>query len=145
MKKILFATIFFCSVLTITAGAQSKDEKAIAAAVEVFRKGMVDADRSVLESITAPQLVYGHSNGKVQDKAAFIEEVVSNNPLDYVTVDLTEQTIQLAGNTAIVRHTFTAETKSPTGTAGKVFIGNMLIFQKQHGKWLLLARQAYRK
>ena len=145
MKKILFATVFFFSILTLTAGAQSKDEKAITAAVETFRKGIVDANRGLLESITAPQLVYGHSNGKVQDKAAFIEEIVSNNPFDYVTVDLTDQTIQLAGNTAVVRHTFSAETKSTTGTAGKVFIGNMLIWQKQHGKWLLLARQAYRK
>ncbi len=144
MKKILTAVVIVC-MLTTTANAQSKDEKEIADAVETFKKGVVDADRNLLESITAPELVYGHSNGKVQDKAAFIEEIVSNNPLDYVTVDLTEQTIQLAGNTAVVRHTFSAETKSPNGTQGKVFIGNMLIWQKQHGKWLLLARQAYRK
>jgi ketosteroid isomerase-like protein len=143
VKKIL-TTVLLSSIL-ITAGAQSKDEKAITAAVETFRKGIVDADRNLLESIAAPELVYGHSNGKVQDKAAFVDEIVSNNPFDYVTVDLTEQTIKIAGNTAVVRHTFSAETKNTAGTAGKIFIGNMLIWQKQHGKWLLLARQAYRK
>lgn len=144
MKRIL-TTVFLISIFWNTTIAQSKDEKAIAAAVETFKKGIVDADRNLLESITAKELVYGHSNGKVQDKAAFIEEIVSNNPFDYVTVDLTEQTIQLAGNTAVVRHTFSAETKNPSGAPGKIFIGNMLIWQKQHGKWLLLARQAYKK
>lgn len=124
---------------------QSKDEKALAAAVEIFRKGIVDADRNTLEMITADELVYGHSSGKVQHKSEFIEEIVSNDPLDFITVELSEQTIKIAGKTAIVRHTFTYGTKSTNGTPGKVFIGNMLVWQKQNGKWKLLARQAYRK
>jgi ketosteroid isomerase-like protein len=145
VRKKLVAFVAVFALFTEVVIAQSKDEKKIAAAVEIYRKGMVDADRAALEMITANELVYGHSNGKVQTKAEFVDEIISNNPLDYVTVDITEQTIKLAGNTAIVRHTFSAETKGTDGKPGKVFIGNTLVFQKQQGKWKLLARQAYRK
>ena len=145
MKKRFFSAFFVFLIFAAGSIAQSKDEKAVAAAVEVFRKGIVDADRNALEMITADELVYGHSNGKVQNKKEFIEEIVSNNPFDYVTVDLSDQTIRMAGKNAVVRHTFSAETKSPNGTAGKIFIGNTLVWVKQHGKWKLLARQAYKK
>lgn len=133
--------MFFVAFATV---AQSKEENAVAAAVETFRKGIEEGDRAILDGITASELVYGHSNGKVQDKAAFIDEIVSNNPFDYVKVDITNQTIKMAGNTAIVRHTYAADTKNTAGTPGKILIGNMLVFQKQHGSWKLLARQAYK-
>ncbi|MEI8115607.1 MAG: nuclear transport factor 2 family protein, partial [Bacteroidia bacterium] len=121
---------------------QTKVEKEIAAAVETFKKGIVDSDKNLLNSIAAEELVYGHSNGKVQNKTEFIDEIISGKP-DYISVDTADQTIKVSGNTAIVRHIYSAETMN-NGTAGHVKIGNMLIFQKQHGKWKLLARQAYK-
>lgn len=141
MKKIYLFIILF--VLAISANCQPNQEKEVAAAVEIFRKGIVDADKNLLETITADELVYGHSSGKVQNKAEFIAEIISGNPLDYITVDMTDQTIKIAGNVAIVRHVFSSETTS-NGTSGHLKIGNMLIWQKQHGKWKLLARQAYK-
>lgn len=141
MKKIYLFIILF--VLAISANCQPNQEKEVAAAVEIFRKGIVDADKNLLEIITADELVYGHSSGKVQNKAEFIAEIISGNPLDYITVDMTDQTIKIAGNVAIVRHVFSSETTS-NGTSGHLKIGNMLIWQKQHGKWKLLARQAYK-
>lgn len=140
--NILFALCLF--ILSTNTYSQSKDEKAVEEAVETFRKGVELGDRSILESIAADQLLYGHSNGKVQDKQAFVDEIVSNNPFDYANVTITNQTIRVSDNTAIVRHTYGADTKNPSGAAGKISIGNMLIFQKQNGKWKLLARQAYR-
>jgi hypothetical protein len=115
----------------------------VADAVDVFKKGIVDADRNLLESITTEELVYGHSSGKVQNKTEFVEEVVSGKPLDYISVETTDQTIKISGDVAVVRHIYSAETMS-NGTPGKLKIGNMLIWQKQHGKWKLLARQAYK-
>ena len=115
----------------------------MAAAVEIIRKGIVDADKDLVESITADELVYEHSSGKVQNQTEFIEEVVSKQPNDYVKVETTDQTIKVTGNTAVVRHIYSAETLS-NGTPGQLKIGNMLIFQKQNGKWKLLARQAYK-
>jgi hypothetical protein len=142
MRKIHYLVFIFLT-LSIAAFSQSQQEKEVAEAVEMFKKGIVDADKNLLETITAEELVYGHSSGKVQNKAEFIAEIVSGQPLDYTSVDMADQTIKISGDVAVVRHIYSAETMS-NGTPGKLKIGNMLIWQKQHGKWKLLARQAYK-
>ena len=136
------ALIIIFLVLSISAYCQTKQEKEVATAIEIFKKGIVDADKDLLNTITAEELVYGHSSGKVQNKAEFIAEIVSKLPA-YLSVDMTDQTIKISGNAAIVRHIYSAETMN-NGTPGRLKIGNMLIWQKQHGKWKLLARQAYK-
>ncbi len=142
MKKIIQLSILLV-IVSITAFSQSKQENELTNAIEIFKKGVVDADKNLLESITAAELVYGHSSGKVQNKAEFVAEIVSGQPLDYTSVDITEQTITFSGDVAVVRHIYSAETMS-NGTPGKLKIGNMMIWQKQKGKWKLLARQAYK-
>jgi hypothetical protein len=142
MRKIHYLVIIFLT-LSMSSYCQSMEEKEVAEAVEMLKKGIVDADKNLLEIITAEELVYGHSSGKVQNKAEFISEIVSGQPLDYISVDMADQTIQISGDVAVVRHIYSAETMS-NGTPGKLKIGNMLIWQKQHGKWKLLARQAYK-
>ncbi len=142
MKKLL-TLVVLVFVLAGWANCQKSSETEVAAAIEVFKKGIVDADKSILESITAPELVYGHSSGKVQNQSEFIEEILSKQAIDYVKVDITDQTIKVAGNTAIVRHIYAAETIT-NGKPGSLKIGNMLVWQKQKGKWKLLARQAYK-
>jgi len=141
MKKIHVLMIVFLA-LSFTVYSQKKEEFAVLSAIETFRKGIIDADKELLGSIAAEELVYGHSNGKVQNKVEFIEEIVNSQP-DYISIDMADQTIRISGNTAIVRHIYSAETTN-NGTSGHVKIGNMLVWQKQHGKWKLLARQAYK-
>ena len=48
--------------------AQSSDEAAVAQAVEAFRNAMLKADRGQFEALTAAQLSYGHSAGRVENK-----------------------------------------------------------------------------
>ena len=114
----------------------------MAAAVEILKKAMIDANKSQLEAITAKELSYGHSSGKLEDKAAFVEALVSGKS-DFVTMDLAEQSIVMVGNTAIVRHWLTGEIID-NGNAANVKLGVMLVWQKQKGQWKLLARQAYK-
>jgi hypothetical protein len=142
MRKNHYLIILFLA-FSLSGFCQSKQENEVVAAIEVLKKGIIDANKDLLEAITAKELVYGHSNGKVQNKAEFIEEIVSANALDYISIDLTDQTIRISGNTAVVRHIYSAETIN-NGAPGHVKIGNMMIWQKQHGKWKLLARQAYK-
>ncbi|PSR56423.1 DUF4440 domain-containing protein [Adhaeribacter arboris] len=141
MKKILCFFVFFSS-LTLVSYAQSGDEKQVTAAVETFKKAMISRDKNLLESITADELSYGHSSGKVEDKTAFVNGVL-NDPIHFNEIDLQDQTIRLAGNTAIVRHAFNAKTTN-NGKPGEVKIRNLLIWQKQKGQWKLLARQAFK-
>ena len=120
--------------------AQSKGEQAVSSAVESLRKAMVDGDSVQLDKITDAELTYGHSGGNVQSKAAFIHSFTSGQS-DFVTIDLTGQTIQLYGNTAVVRHTLSASTNDG-GKPGTVKISVMTVWQKHKKDWKLIARQA---
>jgi hypothetical protein len=141
LLSFLLSAAFFA--FSLHAEAQTAQEKAVAAAVEELKQAIIAADRARLETIAADQLVYGHSSGKVQNKAEFIEEIVRLEPNDYLTIDLIDQTITVSGKTAVVRHIYASEYISK-GVKGSLRIGNMLVWQEQKGKWRLLARQAYR-
>jgi len=133
---LLVATIFSTGVL-----AQSKDEAAVAKATEDLRKAMIDPDKNTLDKLTCAELSYGHSAGKVEDKAAFMNALLSGSS-DFVTIDLTEQTIKIAGNNAIVRHILKG-TNNDGGKPGAPHLYVLLVWQKQKsGEWKLLARQA---
>lgn len=141
MKIFLFTTFIFLMIIQ-TSFSQNKAEVAVATAVETLRKAMVDADKSALEKIIAAELSYGHSSGKVEDKATFIE-VLTSGKSDFTKIDLTEQTIKVVDKTAIVRHRLSAETNDG-GKPATVNLNILLIWQKQKGDWKLLARQAAR-
>lgn len=133
----LFAMV---SVFSLTAMAQTKEQQAVSDEVEKMRKAMVDGDRAVLQSIAADSLSYGHSSGKVENKTEFVENIASGKS-DFVTIDLTEQTISIAGNNAIVRHILSAATNDG-GKPGTVKLKILLVWVKEKGQWKLLARQA---
>jgi ketosteroid isomerase-like protein len=139
MIKKLICLIMLSGIVS-GALAQSKDSAAVNAAVESLRKSMIDGDKAGLQNITADQLSYGHSGGRVEDKASFIDNIVTGKS-DFVTIDLTNQTISVAGDVAIVRHALAATTND-NGNPGSVKLNILLVFQKQKGKWKLLARQA---
>lgn len=139
IKNLIFTVVVFVAT-TIGLNAQSKDEKGVADAVEKLRKAMVDGNKEALQSIVMDNLSYGHSGGHVEGKDEFVEKIVSGKS-DFVTIDLTDQTINISGNTAVVRHKFEAKTND-SGKPGEVHLLVLLIFQKDHKQWKLLARQA---
>ena len=139
MKQLL------CLLLIVTTStnilfAQTKEEKEVATVVEKLRKALIDPDKTSLEKLTAADLSYGHSGGKVQDKAAFVDALLSGAS-DFVTIDLSEQTIKITGNIAVVRHVLNA-TNNDGGKPGTVKIAVLQVWVKQNKEWKLLARQA---
>lgn len=127
-------------LLNQTSLAQSKDEKDVAAAVESLRKAMIDATEATLKDLTSDALSYGHSSGMVEDKAGFIGRLLSGAS-DFKTITLSDQTVSITGNIAVVRHRLVAETND-NGKPGNPNLGILLVWQKEKGKWKLLARQA---
>ncbi|MFD1145259.1 nuclear transport factor 2 family protein [Larkinella insperata] len=119
----------------------TKDEKqAVEQAVEKLRKAIIDADKSALEALTTDQLTYGHSNGLLEDKAAFIKALVSGES-DFTSIDLTDQTVTVVDNTAWVRHKLAGNTNNK-GVPGTAKLAVLMVWVKQKGDWKLLARQA---
>lgn len=141
MKKLIMLFLVV-SALSTDLRAQSQDEKDVAAAVETLRKAMVDGDKNALETVLAAELSYGHSSGKVENKAAFVESLVSGKS-DFASINLFDQTILIVNNAAIVRHKLSGESMD-SGKASPVNLYILLVWQKQNGKWKLIARHAAR-
>ena len=115
---------------------------AVTTAAEKLRLAMIDPTREALSALVADELSYGHSGGKVDTKTSFIADLLSGAS-DFVTIAITDQTVKIVGNDAIVRHTLTSDTND-SGKPGKVTIKILGVWQKQAGEWKLLARQAVR-
>ena len=139
MRKIIcFLFVILC--VNKHSHAQYKHEKKVAAAVVGLSTAMINADKAMLEKYTSDKLSYGHSGGKIEGKESFVLAITSGAS-DFVTIDLTEQTISISGKTAIVRHKLSATTNDG-GKPGTVKLSVLLIWQKKSGNWQLLARQA---
>lgn len=138
MKNILIA--FICMLIVSNVMAKQSDSTAVAKAVQTLTNAMISGDKAALEAIVSDRLTYGHSGGHVEGKTEFVYKLTGGGS-DFVTIDLTDQTILMAGKTAVVRHTLTANTNDNNKPA-VVHLKIMLVFQKEKGQWKLLARQA---
>src|SRR5476651_1528090 len=125
MKKI-FLLLVIVSGLAVGANAQSKEETQVANAVENMRKAMISGNKTELENVASDNLSYGHSSGKLQNKAEFVEAIVNKSSV-FVSITLTDQTIKVTGNTAVVRHLLDAQTNDG-GKPGNTKLGVLLVF-----------------
>ena len=145
MKVLDLARIVLSLLLVISmsaAFAQSADETAVAQAVEAFRKAVIAKDRAQFEALLADQLIYGHSDGRTETKAEYIADATGPRAV-WKVIDLTNQTVRVTGDTAIVRHNYSGESVREGGKTQTTKIGVLMVWQKQAGGWKLLARQAY--
>jgi len=142
MKKtiLLVAFLLFTSLVTF---AQSTDEKAVGEAVEKLKKAIVDADEAALSKLTSPLLSYGHSNGLLEDKKEFIRAITSGES-HFTRLDISDQTVTISGDLAIVRHKLAGDTANKGKDPGQVKLGVLYAWQKVKGNWLLMGRQAYK-
>jgi len=136
------SAVMFSGCAMAPAGGGASAEPAVAAAAERLRLAMIDPTPAALGALVADDLSYGHSSGKVDTKASFIGDLVAGKS-DFVSIAITDQTIKVAGDVAIVRHTLAADTND-SGKPGKVALKILGIWQKQGGEWKMLARQAVR-
>src|SRR3954464_12723161 len=60
-----------------SADAQGADEAAVTQSVETLRKAIFEADKAKLEQVTAAQISYGHSDGRVENKEQLINGVMT--------------------------------------------------------------------
>ncbi|MBZ4189977.1 nuclear transport factor 2 family protein [Niabella beijingensis] len=137
-----FFAFLFLMLLVPAAGviAQGKNVQQVEVAVKKLTKAMLDSDVPVLSALAAEKLTYGHSSGKVQDKAEFLESF-KTGASDFTRIDITDQSIYFVNNTAIVRHLLDADTndnKQPGHTTLKI----MTVWTKVGSQWQLIARQA---
>jgi ketosteroid isomerase-like protein len=122
--------------------ADASDEAAVKDAVEALRKALLAADKGQIEVLTAAQLSYGHSSGKVQNKAEFVDGVMTRKAV-VKSIEFPNLSVSVAGGAAITRHIWMSESETD-GKPNKTRIGVLAVWQKQDGGWKLLARQGYK-
>lgn len=128
--------------MVIAVSAQKKnDSELVTEASEKLRLAMVSGEKSALESLILPELTYGHSGGHIDDAKEFVDKLVSKKS-DFVTIDITNQNVQIVGNTAIVRHHLYATTADLGKAPGDVSLDIVLVWVKMKKDWKLLSRQA---
>ena len=125
-----------------SAQAQSADEGTVKKAVEELRMAVVAKDKAKLDALTAAQLSYSHSSAVLQDKAKFIDGVMAGKAT-VKSLEWPEMTVQIVGNTGVVRHLYVSETELD-GKVTNTKIGVMQVWQKQDATWKLLARASWK-
>ncbi|GAB3484932.1 nuclear transport factor 2 family protein [Azotobacter salinestris] len=137
----LLAAAFYSVVLVIPTASAADETAAIEAAAEQLRALMVDPDKAKLEALIAPELSYGHSSGRIDTKERFVDDLMSGTS-DFLSIAISEQSVQAVGDTAIVRHTLTGDTHNKGKDPARVSLKILQIWQHKGSEWQLLARQA---
>lgn len=142
MQNIKVLIGFLCLFSGYAAAAPAATDKDVAVAVDHLTQAMLHKDIPQLQALTANNLTYGHSSGKIQNKQEFIADIETGRS-GFKTLEMQKQTITLNGDTALVRNHFSAQAVN-SGVEVPTEIENFQVWQKQKGKWLLIGRQAYK-
>ena len=121
--------------------AQTDDAAVVAAQLEKLRQAMLTRDKAALEVLMADELTYGHSDRRVMNKTEIID-AISTGKSQFNTITISDQTIRIVGDVAIVRQRFEADAVS-NGKPGHPDIRIVLVWQKRPAGWQLLVRQAH--
>lgn len=124
------------------ANADVAEASALKEAVEALRQAMLNADKAKLDALTADQLTYGHSAGKLETKSEFVDVIASKKTV-YKMLEWTDVTVTVAGATAIVRHQWQGLSVTD-GKESPSKIGVLQAWTKVGNDWKLLGRQAFK-
>ena len=130
------------ATLFANTAAFAADDPGLAQAVEELRKAILVADKAKLDALTAAELTYGHSDGRIQDKSVFVDGVMTRKAT-VKSLEFPELKTFVAGDAGVTRHHYVADNELD-GKMTHIDIGVLAVWQKQGGQWKLLARQAYK-
>jgi len=136
------AAVLGATRLLRNAPAFAADDTALGQAVEELRKAILSADKAKLTALAADDLSYGHSDGRVQNKAEFIDGVVNRKPT-VKSLDFPELKTAVTGDAGVARHLFVQQSELD-GKTTDIKLGTLEVWQKQGGDWKLLARQGFK-
>ena len=117
---------------------QTGKESAVSAAVEALRKAMVAGDKPALEKLTLDELSYGHSSGRLENKAEFIATLTSGKA-GFTAIELSDQTVNIVDKVALVRHVFNGTSRKD---GGHTKLSILTVWTQREDQWKMLARQA---
>jgi ketosteroid isomerase-like protein len=114
----------------------------VLAAIEEYRKAMVDGNGARLLEMSADDMSFGHANGVIQTKVEFVKTVVDKVEV-FHKIRLYDHTIRVSGDLAIARHTFDADVFFQ-GKDQNFLLSIVQVWKKEDGRWRLFTRQSFK-
>ena len=138
-RHLIFSVLALVALSALPALAGS-DEDAIARNLEAFRSAQVASSAAALTALSAPELSYSHSDGRVEDRATFVANATSGKST-FLSLAYRNPVIRVVGNAAIVRFNWLGESQAVVdGSKTSTNLHILMIWQKQGDDWKLLAR-----
>jgi ketosteroid isomerase-like protein len=139
MKKLLLLVV---PLAFFSARAQDKKEKELIERTYLLSHTVFGTkDSMAIEDLFAKKASYGHSGGKIQTRQEAIEGIVHNKST-YSDTAVSNISMTVNDDVAIVRHLFHATEKSSDGKLTPLNFTIMLVWVREKGKWRLMGRQA---
>lgn len=142
--SLVMLTIVMATVLSKTS-AQEKNssQEEVTAVTKALTEAMLKPTAQALNKLVSAKLSYGHSSGTIETKEQFVHTLVSGASV-FEEIQISDQTVNVQDNTAIVRHTLSAKTNDPGKGPADIRLGIVLAWVRSDDGWQLLARQAFK-
>ena len=132
-------------MLTVVVGfGQQNDKSFLVECVSAFHKALVRNDTLWLKALTDENLVYGHSNGWVQNKREMLDDLKSGL-LTYQRFDEDGVSVAMNDKNTMASVCFAATIDATMKGVANTFHLKVLevwAWSKEHKNWMLFARQA---
>lgn len=119
----------------VNAEVRAADDERVAA--------MIAADRARLDAVLSEGLHYGHSNGAVDGKAAFVESLASRR-VAYESVDYLRRDFLIAGEDIVLMTGRARVRAGLTGRTNELDLSFLAVWRREAGRWRFLAWQSSR-
>jgi ketosteroid isomerase-like protein len=139
-RRQLALPLIALGLLGVVPAFAGADEDAVAKNVEAFRAAQSAADAKTLDGLCAPELSYSHSDGRVEDRAAFVTNATDGKS-KFLSLAYQDVSIRVVGNSAIVRFHWLGESQAAAdGKKTNTNLHILMNWQKQGTDWKLLSR-----
>jgi ketosteroid isomerase-like protein len=140
-RSLVAASPLALAVISLPSHAESADDAAVRKAIGDLIKAITSADKAALEAVVTDQLSFGHSSGRIENKAEFVGGIAGKKVI-YKSVTPGEPAITVVGSTAIARYPVAVEVE--VGGKPLAFkLGIITVWVKDGGAWKLLAHQSF--
>ena len=136
--KVVILSLLICPSVF----AQSSSEVDIEKLMNSLSQAIISADQKALDNLTTNDLIYGHSDDRLQNKTEFIDSLVNKKSV-MTKIDLSNQKITIVGDLAFVSNHMSADV-APGGKPGHVELNIFYVWKKSGDSWKLIARKAFK-
>jgi hypothetical protein len=127
--------------IAFAADMRETDQKTVRAAVEQFNTAAQEGNRAVLDKLLASDVIYGHSNAKIENKQEAVDALAKGKPhFEWKG----NYTVNVYGKTAVV-HGLAVAHLMTNGKANDVPLDIMQVWVNGGKGWTMVARHTTRR